>query len=215
MLIKIIIQRKLECDRDQNHNKSISKEAVKYELQSVVTESVPSDNELSSRSVVVSNIEPGTTQLELASHFQLVGDIKKVIKGEDTGEEADHAFITFKDAASAENALTLDGTPLGLSRIVVKRKCDGVVGDQSFESFEEGSVYIGNIEVLTSEANLENHFQSAGDISRLTILKDKVTGLRTSAFIQFKNPESVERALELNGSSLRGKNLFIKRKRKY
>ena len=110
MLIKIIIQRKLECDRDQNHNKSISKEAVKYELQSVVTESVPSDNELSSLSVVVSNIEPGTTQLELASHFQLVGDIKKVIKGEDTGEEADHAFITFKDAASAENALTLDGT---------------------------------------------------------------------------------------------------------
>ena len=211
MLIKIIIQRKLECDRDQNHNKSISKEAVKYELQSVVTESVPSDNELSSLSVVVSNIEPGTTQLELASHFQLVGDIKKVIKG----EEVDHAFITFKDAASAENALTLDGTPLGLSRIVVKRKCDGVVGDQSFESLEEGSVYIGNIEVLTSEADLENHFQSAGDISRLTILRDKVTGLRTSAFIQFKNPKSVERALELNGSSLRGKNLFIKRKRKY
>ena len=87
------------------------------------SEAVPSDNELSSLSVVVSNIEPGTTQLELASHFQLVGDIKKVIMSEDTREEAAHACITFKDAASAENALTLDGTPLGLSRIVVKRKC--------------------------------------------------------------------------------------------
>ena len=179
------------------------------------SEAVPSDNELSSLSVVVSNIEPGTTQLELASHFQLVGDIKKVSMSEDTREEAGRAFITFKDAASAENALTLDGTPLGLSRIVVKRKCDGLVGDQTFESFEEGSVYIGNIQVLTSEADLQNHFQSAGEISRLTILKDKVTGHRTSAFIQFKNSESVKRALELNGSSLRGKNLFIKRKRNY
>lgn len=179
------------------------------------SEAVPSDNELSSLSVVVSNIEPGTTQLELASHFQLVGDIKKVIMSEDTREEAAHACITFKDAASAENALTLDGTPLGLSRIVVKRKCDGLVGEQSFEAFEEDSVYIGNIEVWTSEADLESHFQSAGEISRLTILKNKATSHRTSAFIQFKNPESVKKALELNGSSLRGKNLFIKRKRNY
>ena len=180
------------------------------------SEAVPSDNELSSLSVVVSNIEPGTTHLELASHFQLVGDIKKVIMSEEnTREEAGRAFITFKDAASAENALTLDGTPLGLSRIVVKRKCDGLVGEQSFEAFEEDSVYIGNIEVWTSEADLESHFQSAGEISRLTILKNKATSHRTSAFIQFKNPESVKKALELNGSSLRGKNLFIKRKRKY
>ena len=70
-------------------------------MKSVDSEAVPSDNELSSLSVVVSNIEPGTTQLELASHFQLVGDIKKVFMSEDTREEAAHACITFKDAATA------------------------------------------------------------------------------------------------------------------
>merc|ERR1712059_112129 len=63
-------------------------------------------------------------------------------------------------------------------------------------------VYIGFIERGTSEAELAAHFQSSGEIERLTLKEG-------FAFILFKEESSVPEACKLDGSTLNGLNLRV------
>ena len=176
----------------------------------------------SSADVVVRNFDKSTTQLDLAAHFQSAGDINGVTIVKSNEDEPTEAIIQFKDVKSIEPALWLNNSQLGSSTIVVEevkyqeKDMDCVVTpDSNNNDYDEDSVYVGNMKALTSEVDLANHFFNAGDISRLTILKDKITGYRRpAAYIQFKDSNSVRVALGLNGSYLNGNVLVVKKKKR-
>ena len=176
--------------------------------------------------IFVSNIDTKVTQLELAAHFQIVGDIKKLTLGKDpeTGERNGEAFIQFKNEASVENALTLDESTLGESVLKVTRKVsyspsvatdgNGNNKDASGE-YDIDSIYIANIPDTTTDLDIIDHFKDVGAITRMTRLRDKRTSFpKPCGYIQFLDPSSVEIALKYNGSFLRGNQIHIAKKRK-
>lgn len=195
---------------------------VKRKLKSnqMPAEQVPTANLTPSVEVVVRNFDKSTTQLDIAAHFQSAGDINGVTIVKSNDDEPTEAIIQFKEAQSIEAALWLNNSQLGGSTIVVEevkyQDCaDVATPDSNNNEYDEDSVYVGNMKSLTSEVDLANHFFNVGDISRLTILKNKVTGYRTpSAYIQFKDSASVQVALGLNGSVLNGNVLVVKKKKR-
>ena len=176
--------------------------------------------------IFVSNIDAKVTQLELAAHFQIVGDIKKLTLGKDpeTGYRNGEAFIQFKNEASVENALTLDGSSLGGSVLTVTRKVSyspSVTMDSNSNArgessiYDTDSIYIANIPDSTTDLDIIDHFRNVGAITRMTRLRDKTSGFpKPCGYIQFLDPNSVDHALKYNGSFLRGNQIYIARKRK-
>jgi polyadenylate-binding protein 2 len=76
------------------------------------------------------------------------------------------------------------------------------------------SVFIGNVDFSTVQAELEAHFKACGAIERVTILSDKWTGQpKGFAYIEFLDKDSVANALELSDSVFKGRVLKVTAKR--
>ena len=178
-------------------------------------------------SVYVCNLDPSVTRLDLAAHFHQVGKISKVTFLKKTGHRRGKgaAYIKFKDQVGMEKALSLNGSFLVGKNIKVERKrmgsskldLDCTTGENETVLSEEEeassnhdpySVFVGNVDLQTRKEELVKIFQTTGEIVRVTILKSK-----TAAYIQFKDHWSVEGALCMDGSKLRGGELKVRRKR--
>ncbi len=83
-----------------------------------------------------------------------------------------------------------------------------------------------NVEYKTEASELREHFMPCGTISRITIFKDPATGhplgyalfpcnmLSRYAYIEFAETEAVEKAMKLNDSLFKGRQIRVERKRK-
>merc|ERR1719327_1766467 len=82
------------------------------------------------------------------------------------------------------------------------------------EEIDKRSVYIGQVDYGATPEELQEHFKSCGQISRITILVDKYTGHpKGFAYIEFADEQSVQNSLLLNGSLFRGRQLKVIQKR--
>lgn len=76
------------------------------------------------------------------------------------------------------------------------------------------SVFVGGIDPRTTDADLKLFFSSCGPIRRVTILKDKSTGLpKGTCYVEFENEESMSMAVAKDGQAVHGKPLKIAVKR--
>lgn len=72
------------------------------------------------------------------------------------------------------------------------------------------SVYIGNVDYATTEDELRDAFIDAGDIARVTIIKNMKTGHpKGAAFIEFSDKNGVDNALDMNGKHVKGRPLMV------
>lgn len=77
------------------------------------------------------------------------------------------------------------------------------------------SVFVGNLDFEEDEENLWNHFGSCGDIEYVRIIRDPKTNLgKGFAYVQFKDFQSVNKALLLNDKQMIKKNQAEKKGRK-
>lgn len=83
------------------------------------------------------------------------------------------------------------------------------------QEVDSRSVYVGNVDFKTNPEQLENFFNSAGVIERITILFDKYTGLpKGYAYVEFENKEAAQKAIdELDGKEFRNRELRVTTKR--
>ncbi|CDF91614.1 uncharacterized protein ZBAI_02809 [Zygosaccharomyces bailii ISA1307] len=76
------------------------------------------------------------------------------------------------------------------------------------------SIFVGNITPDVTPEIIEEHFGNCGEIKRITLLHDKHTGVpKGYAYVQFDSPEVQQKALELNGSELKGSKINVYKKR--
>jgi len=73
--------------------------------------------------------------------------------------------------------------------------------------YEASSIYVGNLDPRTEKFDIEEHFKEIGDLVRVSILKGN-----RAAYAEFKDCDSVEEALTLDGSKLLDKDIKVKRK---
>ena len=75
---------------------------------------------------------------------------------------------------------------------------------------ETTSVYVGQVDYSAAPEELHAHFEGCGTVKRVTILCDKFTGHpKGYAYMEFEDEEAVEKAVELNGSEFKGRQLKV------
>jgi polyadenylate-binding protein 2 len=91
-----------------------------------------------------------------------------------------------------------------------------ISGDYTAEELatEDSSIYVGNVDYSASAEDLETFFLKCGDVNRCTIMCNKMTGQPMGyAYIEFAKDSSVSKALELNDSLFKGRQLKVLPKR--
>lgn len=95
-----------------------------------------------------------------------------------------------------------------------------VVGGHVFPTLDEKieadarSIYVGQVDYGITAAELETHFRGCGAVNRVTILCDKFTGHpKGFCYVEFADKDSVETAMALDGSDLKGRILKVMPKR--
>ncbi|KAF5181498.1 RNA binding (RRM/RBD/RNP motifs) family protein [Thalictrum thalictroides] len=85
-----------------------------------------SDEDVVSRTVFVTNVHFGATKEALSSHFDICGDIVKVVILNDavTAQPKGAAYITFHDKDSADKAIALSGTSFWSRTLQVVSKAE-------------------------------------------------------------------------------------------
>lgn len=72
-----------------------------------------------------------------------------------------------------------------------------------------GDLYVGNIPHDTTEAQIREHFTSAGEVHSINMMTDRKGRFRCFGFITIDNPDE---AIEmLNGKELNGRELKVSR----
>ncbi|NXP48304.1 PABP2 protein, partial [Heliornis fulica] len=114
--------------------------------------------------------------------------------------EAESRFITSSEAVPPARCLVSTGL---LSKITEEK----IEADQR-------SIYVGNVDYGGTAEELESHFNSCGQINRVTILCDRFSGHpKGYAYIEFEEKSSVTAAVELDESVFRGRVIKVLPKR--
>lgn len=73
------------------------------------------------------------------------------------------------------------------------------------------NIYVGNIAFSMTEDDLRQAFEAYGEVSRATILKDKMTNRsRGFGFVEMPSQEEGQKAIqELNGKEMNGRALNV------
>ena len=73
------------------------------------------------------------------------------------------------------------------------------------------NIYCGNLNWQTTEVNLQTAFEAYGEVSSVTIIKDKYTSQsRGFGFVEMPNNEEGKAAIDgLNGKELDGRTLRV------
>ncbi|KAJ6843385.1 polyadenylate-binding protein 2-like isoform X1 [Iris pallida] len=87
------------------------------------------------------------------------------------------------------------------------------VSQESKQEADSRSVYVGNVHYSCTPEEVQQHFQSCGTVSRVTILTDKFGQPKGFAYVEFLEVEAVQEALQLNESELHGRLLKVSAKR--
>ena len=72
-------------------------------------------------------------------------------------------------------------------------------------------LYVGNLPYETTESDLQALFEAAGQVSTISIVRDRATGqARGFAFVEMSDVESAQRAInELDRHQYGGRNLTV------
>ncbi|MCY4112910.1 MAG: RNA-binding protein [Chloroflexi bacterium] len=73
------------------------------------------------------------------------------------------------------------------------------------------NIFVGNLPFMTTDDELHELFARYGEITRATVIKDRVTGKsRGFGFVEMMDDEMARQAIEaLNGSDLQGRALTV------
>ena len=151
--------------------------------------------------LIVNYIPPSMSDMELASLFGSVGEVKKtkIVRDRTTGISLGFGFVEYADEQSATRAIdTYDGLNLQLKRLKVAyaRRQDEV----------GANVHVRNLDQNVSAKAVEAQFGAFGEIVRARVLSDPLTGVsRGIAFVLFAHREEAEVAVNsLDGTTIPG-----------
>lgn len=84
------------------------------------------------------------------------------------------------------------------------------LGFEGNESSNQYKLYVGNIDYAATENELANHFARYGRVEFVNIPVNRYTGrARGFGFVSFATREEAERAMNLNGSDFRGRQIQV------
>lgn len=170
--------------------------------------------------VVASGMPYTTTEEEIRELFDRFGPIRslQLSRFPDSGNFRGLAFVTFESDEVAMKSLELDGYKIGnrfmrveRCRITASSKRQRKTEFQSDPEKPDGclSAYVGNLSWNITEKDLRDFFKSSR-IASIRFAIDKRTGdSRGFCHVDFEDDESLEKAVGMNQSELRGRPVKI------
>ncbi|TVY34235.1 Polyadenylate-binding protein [Lachnellula occidentalis] len=128
----------------------------------------------------------------------------EMVGGEEEGNDEEDIMAMKRRVAEMEE----EATKLREMTAVLEQQSSELREDK--EDIDSRSIFVGNVDYEVSPEEIQAHFQSCGNINRVTILLDKFTGQpKGYAYVEFTEPSLVAHALLLNESVLHGRNLKV------
>ncbi|KAI3353603.1 hypothetical protein L3Q82_020122 [Scortum barcoo] len=180
----------------------------------------------SKRTVFVGNLPVGCTKKTLQSLFREKGSIESIrfrsVVREDPSmsrkvaaiqrkvhpkKQSVNAYVVFKDEEGVAKALERNGMEIEKDfHIRVDRVTDASSHDH------KRSVFVGNLSFEINERAFRRHFEECGTMEAVRLVRDQNSGLgKGFGYVLFKSADSVQLALELDGTKLEGRSIRVKR----
>ncbi|AWP05026.1 putative RNA-binding protein 34 [Scophthalmus maximus] len=178
------------------------------------------------RTVFVGNLPVSCTKKTLRSLFRDKGSIESIrfrsLVREDPAmsrkvavikrqihpkKQSVNAYVVFKDEEGVAKAMERNGTEIEKDfHIRVDRVTDGSSHDH------KRSVFVGNLSFEMNELAFRRHFEECGPVEAVRLVRDQNSGLgKGFGYVLFESADSVQLALELDGSKLEGRTVRVKR----
>ncbi|XP_060882245.1 RNA-binding protein 34 [Labrus mixtus] len=178
------------------------------------------------RTVFVGNLPVGCTKKTLQSLFREKGSIETIrfrsVVREDPSisrkvaviqrkvhpkKQSINAYVVFKDEEGVAKALERNGMEIEKDfHIRVDRVTDSSAHDH------KRSVFVGNLSFEINELAVRRHFEECGAVEAVRLVRDQNSGLgKGFGYVLFESADSVQLALELNGTKLEGRSVRVKR----
>ncbi|XP_056266649.1 RNA-binding protein 34-like [Pseudoliparis swirei] len=121
-----------------------------------------------------------------------------------------NAYVVFHDEATVAKALERNGMEIEKDfHIRVDRVTEGPSGASHDH---KRSVFVGNLSFEIKELAFRRHFEECGPVDAVRLVRDQNSGLgKGFGYILFESADSVQLALELDGSKLDGRPVRVKR----
>ncbi|KAJ8485161.1 hypothetical protein OPV22_017646 [Ensete ventricosum] len=161
----------------------------------------------------VKNLEITVSGAMLEDLFAVYGTVescKVAIDG--SGRSRGFGFVQMDSEEAAQLAITaLNGVILpGSSKKLCVTKFVKKSERQALPEVPRGTnLYIKNLDWDITDDVLRQRFSAYGNISSAVVMKDRDGKSRGFGFVDFKSPEDAKNALELNGSDLGSKSLYV------
>ncbi|KAM6939615.1 RNA-binding protein 34 [Xenentodon cancila] len=178
------------------------------------------------RTVFVGNLPTSCTKKTLRSIFRDKGSIESIrfrsVVREDPSmsqkvaaikrkihpqRKSMNAYVVFKKEDGVAKALERNGMEIEKDfHIRVDRVTDSSSHDH------KRSVFVGNLSFEINELAFRRHFEPCGTVEAVRLVRDQKSGLgKGFGYILFENADSVQLALEMDGSDLEGRSVRVKR----
>ncbi|KAF1394426.1 hypothetical protein PFLUV_G00000150 [Perca fluviatilis] len=178
------------------------------------------------RTVFVGNLPISCTRKTLQSLFRDKGSIESVrfrsVVREDPAmsrkvaaiqrkvhpkKQSMNAYVVFKDEDGVSRALERNGMEIEKDyHIRVDRVTDSSAHDH------KRSVFVGNLSFEIKELTFRRHFEKCGPVEAVRLVRDQNSGLgKGFGYVLFESADSVQLALELDGSQLEARAIRVKR----
>eukprot|EP01004_Peranema_trichophorum_P008776 NODE_7526_length_768_cov_34.147287_g6914_i0.p1 GENE.NODE_7526_length_768_cov_34.147287_g6914_i0~~NODE_7526_length_768_cov_34.147287_g6914_i0.p1 ORF type:complete len:214 (+),score=38.97 NODE_7526_length_768_cov_34.147287_g6914_i0:71-712(+) len=146
----------------------------------------------------IDNLSPEEMQKKIE---ELESAIASVEQNDDTQKEEDDFEKIRKEIAMLDEEIAKFSSTPELAKL----------GNTSLEN---QSIYVGNVDYGATAEELQNQFISCGDINRCTIMCNKFSGQPLGyAYIEFSSEDAVIKAMDLNDTLFRGRQLKVVPKR--
>ncbi|CAL1278316.1 unnamed protein product [Larinioides sclopetarius] len=124
------------------------------------------------------------------------------------GQKSCIGYVVFKDAKDAAEALSLNGDLVGDHHIVVN-PASSTNEKKTYD--EKRSVFIGNLPFDVEDEAIWSAFAACGEVEAVRAIRDPETGAgKGFGYVLFKNIDSKEAALKMEGIEISNRKIRIK-----
>ncbi|KAM3864901.1 RNA-binding protein 34 [Diretmus argenteus] len=205
-------------------------EAERYKMKRLKTKAIMAEEAIKrKRTVFVGNLPVSCTKKTLRVLFRDKGTIESIrfrsVVREDPAmsrklaaiqrkvhpkKQSVNAYVVFKDEEGVAKALERNGVEIEKDFHI---RVDRVTGDSSHD--HKRSIFVGNLSFEINELAFRRHFEECGEVEAVRLVRDQNSGMgKGFGYVLFESADSVQLALKLDGSSLEGRSVRVKRSMK-
>uniref|UniRef100_A0A914YGT3 RRM domain-containing protein n=1 Tax=Panagrolaimus superbus TaxID=310955 RepID=A0A914YGT3_9BILA len=210
---------KLKPKKPEEEDIKVKREKAKLKKKDIVKQR----GNAADREIFVGNVASTVRRREIEQLFKKFGTIEKVWSRSVVGLsekktqtlvrkykkmgsnvlDVINFYIRYKSPESVAKALEMNGLlfkglHLRVTGVNKKSLCVG------------SSAFVSNLPFDITEEEIHQHFNECGDIKAIRVVHDRFSGLgKGAAFVEFSEKECVEKAIAMNGTTLKERELRV------